>query len=291
MSHAGLRPTEALDALFSRTVDPLDRPAVERLAAVLGDPAVLARRLAAGLARVAADPVAQPGLDGIEHEAMRGVVLYRDARLTAMLAVAHIEAIDHRGPAVLNFGAGHMLTVFHARAPVTIELYRSLASSAGRHRFSAARAPACRAAGRREMRAGDWVMSARESETMRIVGARAPVPLVRVYWRGASPLPARRYRWPGGKYLGLTMAREEDARAQLMISALRAMECGDAAEALAGMVESDVFTLRWHAMRAWLAIDVASALPALARMARYDRHPEIRRAATAAQRMVDALAA
>lgn len=291
MPHAGLRPTEALDALFSRTLDPLDRPAVERLAAALGDPAVLARRLAPELVRVAADPVAQPGLDGIEHDAMRGVVLYRDARLTAMLAVAHIEAIDHRGSEVLSFGAGHTLTVFHARAPVTIELYRSLAGPGGRHRFAAARARACRAAGRREMHAGDWVMSARECETMRIIGARAPVPLVRVHWRDASPLPARRYRWPGGKYLGLTMASEEDARAQLMISALRVMECGDAAEALARVVESDVFTLRWHAMRAWLAIDAASALPVLTRMARSDRHPEIRRAATAAQRLVDSRAA
>ncbi len=288
MARTSAQSCGAIDAVLRRTRDPRDRRAVARLAAALSDRDGLARRLAPELARIAEGGSAEPRLAGIAQDGTRGVVLHRDARLTAMLLV--VDA-DRSQEATIGFGAGHRLTVFHASSPVTIERYRCASGPGGRHGFAASSAPPCRSLGRRTMAAGDWLMTACECEAFRIVEAAGPVPLVRVEWRGASPLPARRYRWPGGGYQGMTMASEADARAQIMVSALRTMARRDAASAFASVVESEVFTLRWHAMRAWLAIDVDGALPALTTMARCDRHREVRCAALAALRLVRPLAA
>ena len=287
MARIGAQSQGALDALLHRTRDPRDRRAVARLAAALGDRDGLARRLAPELARIA-EGGAGTRLAGIAQEGTRGVILYRDATVTAMLVV--VDA-DRSHDVTIGFGTGHRLTVFHASSPVTIERYRCAPGPGGRHGFEAGSAPPCRSVGRRSVAAGGGLMIEREREAFRIVEAAGPVPLVHVEWRGASPLPTRRYRWPSGDYQGMTMAAEADARAQVMVSALRTMARRDAAPALERVIASEVFTLRWHAMRAWLAIDAEAALPALVRMARGDRHREVRRAARAALRLVRPLAA
>ena len=96
---------------------------------------------------------------------------------------------------------------------------------------------------------------------------------------GADPV-AREYDRATGRFLRMATNDEGAARAQLLLSLLRA--CGRTdAEAFDGATRDGAFFLRWSAMREWLASDWRGAWPRLEQMAKADPHPEVRAAAAA----------
>ena len=97
---------------------------------------------------------------------------------------------------------------------------------------------------------------------------------------GAAPL-AREYALPAGTLLRVAAVGEETSRTHMLLTLLRFSGRADAASCFEEATRSAAFHLRWSAMREWLALDVAAALPRLTRMAATDPHPEVRAAARA----------
>lgn len=90
----------------------------------------------------------------------------------------------------------------------------------------------------------------------------------------------REYDPATGRFLRMATNDEGAARAELMLSLLRASGTDRAGEGFAVATRDPAFFLRWAAMREWLAHDWRAALPRLGDMAQGDPHPEIRAAAT-----------
>ncbi|NCP10542.1 MAG: hypothetical protein GW859_01065 [Sphingomonadales bacterium] len=282
MEHGHRSRADALIALLAQPLDPDDRPAVARLAARLADRAAITRLLDRQLARLAADPLAQPQFDGSDDGATRGVILYRDAVKSVMLQAFRRDRESGQRFS-LHFAPGRALLAFHNVEPVEIALYRADVPPCAYHGFAPDLVPPCRMVARRHVAAGDTLMLDREIEAMRIVTRDVPVAFARIFWPRISPLPARRYGMPDGRFDGAAMASEGDGRAQLMLSALRRMAGRAPRRSLAKVMlshcRSPDFTLRWHALRCWLALDGEAAMPMLRQAARRDPHPQIRAAA------------
>lgn len=97
---------------------------------------------------------------------------------------------------------------------------------------------------------------------------------------GAAPV-AREYDRATGRFLRMATTDEGAARAQLLLSVLRASDAAGANAAFDAATRDPAFFLRWSAMREWLAHDGHAAWPRLAQMAQDDPHPDVRTTAAA----------
>ncbi|RDE07120.1 hypothetical protein [Sphingomonas aracearum] len=96
----------------------------------------------------------------------------------------------------------------------------------------------------------------------------------------AGPL-VREYRRGDGALLRTATRDDRAARAQLLLAFLRADGRREAGDCFAAASRDPAWFLRWDAMREWLALDAAAALPRLAEMARTDPHGDVRAVAAA----------
>lgn len=152
--------------------------------------------------------------------------------------------------------------------------------------FVAATAPPCVE--------GDAVIL-RDGMTLRIDGrdtgqliAAAPSDLVMLtatIRRDASPF-MREYAIDGGALVRVAALDEAAARTQMLLALLRHMGRTDAADCFDAASRDPAFFVRWQAMREWIALDAAAALPRLRVMAD-DPHPEVRQAATQTATLVE----
>lgn len=118
-------------------------------------------------------------------------------------------------------------------------------------------------------------------EAHRLAGMTRDVVMVTVTLRpGAVPL-MREYARDDGRLLRAAALDDRPSRATMLLRLLREQGRHDAGACFEAASRDPAFFLRWEAMREWLALDVAAALPRLREMAAADPHPEIRDASTA----------
>jgi hypothetical protein len=111
-----------------------------------------------------------------------------------------------------------------------------------------------------------------------IIGATSDVVTVTAAIRaGASPFQ-REYAVPSGELLRIATNDDGAARTQMLLTFLRHARRADAAPWFDAATRDGAFFLRWAAMREWLALDVAKALPRLREMGE-DANAEVRAAA------------
>jgi hypothetical protein len=238
----------------------------------------LDRTFAAMIAAARADPRADIALK-VNRDAHRSAaILYRTPGVTITLsrtAAAGVQA-GAEAPTIICSGklavtrylrsGGATLTRWRA-APLPVPL------TAG------AIGPACRI-GDRALRDGDIVRHDGRAGAQVLVGAtRAVVALTATIDAGADPV-AREYDRATCRFLRMATNDEGAARAQLLLSLLRAAGRPDR-DAFDAATRDDAFFLRWSALREWLATDWRGAWPRLREMAAEDPHPEVRAAAAA----------
>ncbi|AQR74718.1 hypothetical protein [Sphingomonas sp. LM7] len=104
------------------------------------------------------------------------------------------------------------------------------------------------------------------------------VTLVATIRSGAAPL-MREYDIATGVLLRVADADDRPSRKGMLLHFLRVAGRADAQDRFEAETRTDDFHLRWTAMREWLALDAARAMPRLAEMAAADPSDEVRRAA------------
>lgn len=95
---------------------------------------------------------------------------------------------------------------------------------------------------------------------------------------GAASL-MREYDIATGALLRIADADDRPSRTAMLLRFLRVAGRADAGACFAEATRADDFHLRWTAMREWLALDAAGALPRLTEMALRDSNREVRAAA------------
>ncbi len=117
-----------------------------------------------------------------------------------------------------------------------------------------------------------------------LTGANGDVVALTATVRTGADAVSREYDAASGAFLRMATTDEGAARAQVLLSLLRASRAADPAATApcfdAATRDGAVF-LRWSAMREWLAHDWRTAWPRLADMAAGDPHPEVRATARA----------
>lgn len=98
---------------------------------------------------------------------------------------------------------------------------------------------------------------------------------------------AREYDRTSGRLLRTATTDEAESRTRLLLTLLRVAGRRDAAPAFAAATHAPAFHLRWTAMREWLALDPAAALPRLRDLAAADPHADVRAVARATLPLVE----
>ena len=114
--------------------------------------------------------------------------------------------------------------------------------------------------------------------------ARCDVVTLAATVRAGADAVTREYDRVSGRFARMATNDEGAARAQLLLSLLRASDHGGADAAFDDVTRDTAFFLRWSAMREWLASGSCAARVRLEEMARFDPHPEVRAAAAATLR-------
>lgn len=271
-----------LDASFA-DCPPEAEAVAERAARLLVDGPWLAPLLEPLVRALADDPFFEPPFK-VNRDALRiGAALY-DAPLVSLTAsVTDAAALASRPP------PGTI--VFSGRLAVT----RVVKAGGARWRRWSAEAsapcfvemagielePGCvrRVDGRREAE----LVEGAESDVVTLVATVRP---------GADPL-MREYDIATGRLSRVASADDRPSRAEMLLTFLRLSGRADAGSCFEEATRDSAFQLRWAAMREWLALDLAAALPRLAQMAAADPHAEVRAAAiltlgTAERRLAEA---
>jgi len=103
-----------------------------------------------------------------------------------------------------------------------------------------------------------------------------PVVLLRAQIAPPGPVLIHRHDGATGARLSSVVADEEHDRAMMMLSLLRMQGRRDAADLFRAALNAPSGLQRWAAMREWLALDTAAALPDLAAMADGDAEAAVR---------------
>jgi hypothetical protein len=141
------------------------------------------------------------------------------------------------------------------------------------------RAIPCERIGERTVETGVFLAVDTRRTSYIIESAACPAVFLHGEVRIESAVLAREYDAVSRRLIGVSSAGGHWSRIQMMLSWLCRQGDPRAGAALAEAVRDTPFFVRWHAMREWLALDPASAMPVLERMACSDPHDEVRRAA------------
>jgi hypothetical protein len=154
--------------------------------------------------------------------------------------------------------------------------------------FSAATAAPCRPLA--DVSLADGVVmrcDGREQGALLAGATRDIVTLTAAIRADAAPL-MREYALPGGALLRAATLDDGVSRTAMLLTLLRLGGRHDAGDVFEAATHDAAFHLRWTAMREWLALDVAAALPRLRAMATSDPDPAVRAAACATSRLAEA---
>ena len=147
--------------------------------------------------------------------------------------------------------------------------------------FSAASAAPCRSLPALALTDGAIIVCDGRTRSQLLGGASGPIlTIVATIRAGAAPL-IREHRISDGALVRVASADEAASRTEMLLAFLRRSGRTDASARFDAATRDPAFHTRWAAMREWLGLDAAAALPRLAEMAANDLHPEVRTAAGA----------
>lgn len=236
--------------------------AVDRIMPFLADTGWLDALLRDGCRAMAADALSLWPLRASRSGGARQLLLARSERIVATLAIIDpmepgkaLEPVAFVGRRLLCRPLGG------AAAPAMLyELADGQAASRGMIALSP-----------------DKVHALDESRfAWRFMPARRPVVLLRAHIAGPGPVSIHRHDGADGARLSSILADEEHDRAMMMLSLLRMQGRTDAAALFRTALDAPSGLQRWAAMREWLALDTAAALPDLAAMADGDADAAVR---------------
>lgn len=276
---AAWRASPAYRAMAAAFADcPAEAEAVATAAeALLADGAWAAALIAPLLAALADDPLFEPPFQVSRDRLRVGARLFDCPAATLVATVTDHAALATLPPPATLVFSGRLAVSRTIRAGgATVRRWSAEAIGPA---FGAATAAPC--APLPPLALGDGAVrridGRREAE--RIEGAsRDVVTLVATIRVGADPL-VREYDAASGRLLRCASADDRPSRTEMLLAFVRASGRADAGACFEAASRAPAFHLRWSAMREWLALDAAAALPRLCEMARCDPHPEVRAAA------------
>lgn len=144
--------------------------------------------------------------------------------------------------------------------------------------FSAMSAPACEPIEPLSLADGMMVRIDGRTTAQLFDGATADIVAITATIRRDTAPFMREYALGSGALVRVAALDEAASRTQMLLAFLRHAGRGDAGDCFDAASRDRDFSLRWQAMREWIALDARAALPRLSEMA-HDPHPEIRVAA------------
>jgi len=227
------------------------------------------------------DPFFRPPVRSGLSEIQAGLLLIDRPLLSIYLSVASAAAIAEKrlsrsGPASIAFSGRRSIYRFLRAGGAVLSLWEAPEIEPG---FSAGSSGSCRLVEQRPIVDGDLLELDGRRHGFVIESARSDIVYLQASTpAGAAPLMVE-YDSQTLLFAGASSSDEVSSRVQLMLSLLRTMDRRDAAPLFREMLNGPNFFDRWHAMREFLALDSALALPHLREMAALDPHPEVRAAA------------
>lgn len=259
-----------LDALRDADVDAV----VTALFALLSDTGPLNALVADLLAGVAADHFFDPPSPVIDDGIHHGLVLLDHPVAVLSLCVVSADAIAARkatggGEGSIGVSGAVSIVRLHRAGRAVLDFWetREAACAPMPHPHFCRDGEVLVIDGRRR---GYVIRSCRSDMVM----LRATVRTGRLALR-------QEYDAVSGRRIGVASNDEAASRAQMLLTLLRLQGRRDAAHCFVDAIETGPHFLRWHAMRELLALDPATALPHLQRLAADDPHDEVRAAARA----------
>ena len=270
-------PYRALTARFD-AIEPGDAEGAAAAAVgLLTDTGWLAALLAPLSAALAKDPAFEPPLR-VQRDPLRiGAVLFDHPAVSIAATTLSADALA-RAPAPRTVVMSGRLAVvrYHRAGGAYWRCWQTRPVGAD---FTAAAAPPCRplpdqlladgAVIRRDGRVSGGMLADAHGDvtTLTATIAYAPAPMM------------REFAIADGALVRVATLDRAESRTEILLTLLRLSGRNDAGDRFDDASRSASFHLRWAAMREWLALDLAAALPRLRAMAESDPHDEVRAAA------------
>lgn len=252
--------------------------------ALLSDPSWIAPLFAPLVAALAEDPWFEPPWR-VTRDPLRTTVQLLDLPAGTLSATVFDGTALARPAGTATLAAsGRLVVARYHRAGGA----RLLRWSAGRadDTFSAAAAPPLVPLPPLPLADGDVVAIDGRTDAHWIEGGGGEVVAVTFATRAAGLM--REYDRATGRLRRAATTDEDESRTRLLLTLLRIDGRRDAAPCFAAATHAPAFHLRWSAMREFLALDPAAALPRLRELALSDPHGEVRATARSVVPMVEA---
>jgi len=264
----------ALDARLAELERKGGEAAAREIAGLFGDLAWLEAFMADVADALAEDRFADASLPIVQHPAARGLVLADTPAASVICTVAFAEAITPTASVTLDGN----LSVFRIvrGGPVAMRYWHLDGEKLRRD------------AEPTWLSDGDVVVIDGRREAHMIERAASDLVMLRAIVKVDTAPLARAFDAGTGRPIGLSSNDEAASRTQMMLTLLRLLGRRDAAPCFAEALAHPHHFVRWHAMREWLALDAAAALPRLRDLAEDDPDDEVR---IAASRTIEKVAA
>lgn len=271
---AGYRQAEAAFAGEGLTADDV----AVRAVGLLADDRWMAALIAPLVDALAVDDWFQPPLRVSRDPLRVGALLFEHPSVTISASILSADVLRSLPPPRSVVVPGRLSVVRYWRSGgATLRRWQTDRAGAG---FSAQAAAPCRVIKPLRPRDGDVVTIDGRTQAMLIDAATADVVTITATIRADSAPFMREYAVGDGRLLCVAALDDQASRAQMLLAFLRHTGRVDAVESLAAATHDPAYFVRWWAMREWLALDVASALPRLHEMT-VDPNAEVRTAAAA----------
>ncbi|MEI9852870.1 MAG: hypothetical protein WDN24_20645 [Sphingomonas sp.] len=267
----------ALERAFADCPADSAEPAAERAERLLEDAGWAEMLLAPLAGALADDPFFEPPFR-LSRDALRtGAVLFDcpAASLTgSVLGAAAMAALPP--PATIVFSGRVTVTRYVRAGGATLRRWRTEPITPG---FSAAAAPPCMPLAPLALADGDVLRTDGRAHAQLLADARSDVVMLVFTMRGGAAALMREHRVADGALVRVASADDRASRIEMLLTFLRLAGRADAGARFDAATHEPAFHLRWAAMREWLALDAAAALPRLEEMAADDPNAEVRAAA------------
>ena len=228
------------------------------------------------LAALGEDDWFQPPLRVSRDPLRIGAVLFDDPQLTISATVLSADVLASLPPAQSVVVPGRLAVVRYCRGGgARLRRWQAEAITGA---FSAENAAPCRPIKPLSLRDGDVLLVDGRRQASVIEAAIADIVTITATIRIDSAPFMREYAVSDGNLRCIAALDGQASRAQMLLAYLRHHGRGDAGPSLDAASRDPAYFLRWSAMREWLVIDVAGALPRLREMVD-DPNEQVRRAA------------